>query len=133
MYKDKETTVSGKPTPEIEVTDIDDVAKSIVENNTQNKENVDPQQEPSTPIEAVRRSSRSIRPPQRYSPSLNYILLTDNGEPESLDEATKTEESSKWELAMKEEMNSLMKNQTWELTALPEGKTALHNKWVYKI
>ena len=34
---------------------------------------------------------------------------------------------------MKDEMDSLLRNQTWELTKLPVGKKALHNKWVYRI
>ena len=34
----------------------------------------------------------------------------------------------KWEHAMKEEMDSLLKNQTWNLVELPEGKKALTNK-----
>ena len=34
---------------------------------------------------------------------------------------------------MKDEMESLASNQTWELAELPEGKKALHNKWVYRI
>ena len=34
---------------------------------------------------------------------------------------------------MKDEMNSLLKNKTWELTTLPEGKKALQNKWVYRV
>ena len=34
---------------------------------------------------------------------------------------------------MKDEMNFLLGNQTWELTKLSVGKKALHNKWVYKI
>ena len=34
---------------------------------------------------------------------------------------------------MKDEMDSLLGNQTWELTKLPMGKKALHNKWVYII
>ena len=42
-------------------------------------------------------------------------------------------ESVKWELAMKDEMNSLMSNQTWRLVELPKGKMTLHNKWVYRI
>ena len=37
------------------------------------------------------------------------------------------------ELAMKDEMDSLLGNQTWELTELPKGKKALHNKWLYII
>ena len=34
---------------------------------------------------------------------------------------------------MNDEMNSLLGNQTWELTKLPVGKKALHSKWVYRI
>ncbi|RVW13214.1 Retrovirus-related Pol polyprotein from transposon TNT 1-94 [Vitis vinifera] len=81
----------------------------------------------------VHKSSRNIRPPQRYSPVLNYLLLTNGGEPECYDEALQDENSSKWELAMKDEMDTLLGNQTWELTELPVRKKALHNKWVYRI
>ena len=34
---------------------------------------------------------------------------------------------------MKDEMDSLLGNQIWELTELPAGKKALHKKWVYRI
>ena len=43
------------------------------------------------------------------------------------------EDSVKWKSAMKDEMDSLMSNQTWDLTELTEGKKALHNKWVFRI
>ena len=33
---------------------------------------------------------------------------------------------------MKEEMDSLLKNKTWDLVPLFEGKRALPNKWVYR-
>ena len=59
--------------------------------------------------------------------------MTDGGELECYDEALQDENSSKWELAMKDKMDSLLGNQTWELTELPVGKKALHNKWVYRI
>ena len=67
------------------------------------------------------------------SPVLNYLLLTDGGELEYYDEALQDENSSKWELAMKDKMDSLLGNQTWELTELTVGKKVLHNKWVYRI
>ena len=59
--------------------------------------------------------------------------MTDGGELEYYDETLQDENSSKWELAMKDEMDSLLGNQTWELTELPVGKKVLHNKWVYRI
>ena len=34
---------------------------------------------------------------------------------------------------MREEMNSLGKNDTYELTKLPKGKKTLKNKWVFKL
>ena len=69
-------------------------------------------------------------PNKRY---LDYLLLTDGGEPECYEEACQVENAIKWELAMKDEMKSLKSNQTWELAELPSGKKALQNKWVYRV
>ena len=85
-----------------------------------------------TPEQVLRRSSRTIRAPNRCSPSLNYLLLTDEGHPKSFDEALQVEDSIKWEQAMDDEMRSLEKNDTWVLR-LPAGKRALLNKWVFRI
>ena len=38
-----------------------------------------------------------------------------------------------WEFSMKDEMDSLLKNKTWDLCKLPTGKRALQNKWVYRL
>ena len=54
----------------------------------------------------VRRYTRLSRPPERYSPSLYYLLLTDSGEPESYEEAMQVDTKNKWEQGMKEEMDS---------------------------
>jgi len=59
--------------------------------------------------------------------------LTDSGEPECYEEAMQVESRKKWELAMEEEMDSLMHNQTWDLIKLLVGKTTLQNKWVYRL
>ena len=59
------------------------------------KENVNSQVDQSILVAEVRRSSKNIRPPHRYSPTLNYLLLTDDGEPECYDEALQDENSSK--------------------------------------
>ena len=75
-----------------------------------------------TPEQVLRRSSRSIRAPDRYSPLLHYLLLTDEGEPESFDEALQVEDLIKWEQDIDNEMRSLEKNDTWVLTELPAGK-----------
>ncbi|RVW12059.1 Retrovirus-related Pol polyprotein from transposon TNT 1-94 [Vitis vinifera] len=137
MYKDRSTVTSDVTEidqKKSEFVNLDELTESTVQKGgEEDKENVNSQVDLSTPVAEVRRSSRNIRPPQRYSPVLNYLLLTDGGEPECYDEALQDENSSKWELAMKDEMDSLLGNQTWELTELPVGKKALHNKWVYRI
>eukprot|EP00253_Pinus_taeda_P022567 PITA_22567 len=84
------------------------------------------------PPHMVHRSSKPHKPSQRYPPS-NYILLTDEGEPNCLQEACKVEHNKEWKKAMEEEMNSLQENKTWELVNLPKGRKALQNKSVYRI
>ena len=81
----------------------------------------------------VRRSTRQIRPPERFSPSLYSKLLTDAGEPECYEEAVQVDTKIQWESTMKEEINSLLKNKTWDSYKLPIGKWALQNKWVYRL
>ena len=76
----------------------------------------------STLIIELKRSSRTIISPQRYSSSLNDILLTDRGELESYKEVAQVDKSFKWELAIKDEMDSLMSNQTWQLVELSKEK-----------
>jgi len=60
-------------------------------------------------------------------------LLTDGGEPQTYEESLQDGNLSKWELALKDAMDSLLKNKTWELTTLPKRKKALQNKWVYRV
>ena len=53
-------------------------------------------------------------------------------EPFSYSEAISCLNSSNWLMAMQEEMESLYKNETWELCDLPKGHCALTTKWIYK-
>ena len=85
---------------------------------------------PGTPI--IRRSSRSVGAPDKYSPSAYYLLLTDSGEPECYMEAMRLDDSKKWEQAMSDEMSSLDQNDTWVLVDLPKGKRALLCKWIFR-
>lgn len=134
LYKDRlgasntagvDTRVKDPKTVELDVSNSGE--EKILENEVPSEE------EPRTPEPTLRRSSREHRAPDRYSPALHYLLLTDSGEPECYAEAVKSVDSSKWELAMDDEMDSLKSNNTWDLVELPKGKKALHNKWVYRI
>ena len=85
MYKDRSTVV-----PDVTETDqkkskfvnLDELTESTAQKRgEEDKENVNSQVDQSTLVAEVGRSSRNIRPPPRYSPALNYLLLTDGGEP----------------------------------------------------
>ena len=104
-------------------------------NNQQPQQQKPPQQQqaPQTHESGVRRSTRISRPPERYSPLLYYLLLIDFGELECYEETMQVETMKKWDLAMEEEMDSLMHNQTWDLVRLSAGKITLQNKWVYRL
>ena len=89
-------------------------------------ENQEQQHVPQTLASVVRRSTMLSRPPDCYSHSLYYLLLTDFGEPKRYEEVMQVDTKKKREQCMKEEMDSLVNNQTWELVKLPAGKRALH-------
>ena len=97
-----------------------DISEKIADPELQDED-----EEQEIPQHFVRRSTRPTKPPNRWDPSVNYLLLTDNGEPESFEEAQMQNDFEKWELAMKEELKSLEKNKTWQLVPLPQGKRAL--------
>ncbi|KAM1149990.1 hypothetical protein ACFX2B_030214 [Malus domestica] len=60
-------------------------------------------------------------------------MLTNYGEPETYEEVIAHNDSDKWMNAMKSEMDSLLKNDTYELVEIPKGRKALKNKWVFKL
>jgi hypothetical protein len=80
-----------------------EIPKELENQNVQQQE----QQVPQTPTSVVKRSTRLSIPPERYSPSLYYLLLTNSGEPECYEEAMQVDTKKKWEQGMKEEMDSL--------------------------
>lgn len=56
--------------------------------------------------------------------------ITKHKEPRHFKEAVQSE---KWVKAMNEELDALEINETWQITSLPPGKTAIGCKWLYKI
>lgn len=53
--------------------------------------------------------------------------------PMSYTDAVSSKDSSKWMKAMKDEMSALRENQTFEITPLPEDRSAIGSRWVYTI
>ena len=58
--------------------------------------------------------------------------MGEEGEPKNYSEAISSEDSTKWIAAMQEEVVSLLKNETWELVKLAEGKRVISCKWIFK-
>ena len=86
MYKDQlQRKKQEKEKPEYTVLDEiieKEIPKEPKNQNVQQQE----QQVPQTPASVVRIYNRLSRPPECYSPSLYYLLLTNFGEPEYYEE-----------------------------------------------
>jgi len=91
---------------------------------------------------SVRRSSRDSQLPSRlrdYDLSYEAITIAEGNfvhyalivevEPINFEQVVG---DKKWRKAMEEEIDSIERNQTWELTELPVGKKPITLKWVYK-
>ena len=83
---------------------------------------------------------RRRKPTQRLiaeSANIVYALtiaqeMGEDGEPKSYSEVISSDDSTKWIVAMQEEVESLLKNETLELMKLPEGKRVISCKWIFK-
>jgi len=82
----------------------------------------------------LRRSTREIRTPKVYEDSTSsFALITGDGEPSCYQEAVDDTYSRKWKSTMEEEIDSLAKNNTWDLVELTEGRSVVGSKWVFKL
>lgn len=69
--------------------------------------------------------------PKRY-PEVSSVINSSSDEPRSYTEAMQCPEKEDWQNAMKEELQSLLDNQTWEMVPLPAGRKTVGCKWTYK-
>ena len=53
--------------------------------------------------------------------------------PKTYNDAITSPESQQWQKAMEEEISSLIDNNTYDLTPLPEGRTVVGGRWVYAV
>ncbi|GJV48935.1 zinc finger, CCHC-type containing protein [Tanacetum coccineum] len=85
-----------------------------------------------TPI-PVQRSTRNKVLPTRlvdYQLNVHELMLTLDEEPRNYNEAKL---NPKWLKAMKTELESIVKNNTWKLVPLPKGFVPIGLKWLFKI
>lgn len=82
------------------------------------------------------RQRSDIRSPSRY----RYANLTafalnvaeEINELVSYEQAINSPEKERWKQAVKEEIDSLLKNQTWDLIKRPQGQRLVSCKWIFK-
>ena len=101
-----------------------------VEVEIEDNDNDGVHRQPPTPVASpvpLRRGDRNEKKSTRYSNN-KYVLLTDEREPKSFEEAMDHEHKHKWIEAMQDEMKSLYKNKTCQLMKLPISKKALKNR-----
>ncbi|KAH9678917.1 hypothetical protein KPL71_025907 [Citrus sinensis] len=85
------------------------------------------------------RERREIKAPKKYAYAdlIAYALTAahelDYDEPKTYKEAVSGKNADQWLKAMKEEMDSLYKNDTWTLVEKPDRKKVVGCKWVYKL
>jgi len=76
----------------------------------------------------------NVKAPTRlgFEDMVSFAINITSEDPTSFQGAITSQDRENWMGAMLEEMESLQKNQTWELARLPEGMKAIGCKWVYK-
>lgn len=90
-----------------------------------------------TPVEAPPESVSDMAmwlataAPEYSKHALNAAIQMSD-EPTTLRQAFESSEADKWKKAADEEYASLIKNNTWTLTDLPQGRNVISNKWVFK-
>ena len=62
----------------------------------------------------------------------NDVLIVDQSEPTSYQEAINSHDSEKWLEAMKSEMQSMYDNQVWTLIDPIDGLKTIGCKWIFK-
>ncbi|KAK8569059.1 hypothetical protein V6N12_007591 [Hibiscus sabdariffa] len=83
----------------------------------------------------LRRSTRERHEPERYGflvTTHGDVILVDQDEPKTYQEAVTSPDSEIWLEAMRSEMDSMSENQVWTLVEPPEGIKPIGCKWVFK-
>lgn len=142
-------TGSDKSSIQVPLEEVDDLFADIRASTSSNESCSPINSTPSTPskdisIQATPRStteasstsydSSSTEATPRKVRSLKNIYETCSfalniSDPITYEEAAKEEV---WREAMKDELAAIEKNNTWKLVTLPEGKTTVGLKWIYK-
>jgi hypothetical protein len=83
------------------------------------------------------RGERERKSNSRYSGQewirANAARETEDGEPQTREEALKREDGELWKKAMDDEIASLLENETWTVEKPPAGVKPVPARWVFKV
>ncbi|KAL4382929.1 hypothetical protein GQ457_15G018860 [Hibiscus cannabinus] len=102
---------------------VEEISQVVVENS------IDLETQP------LCRSTRERHEPERYGflvTTHGDVILVDQDEPKTYQEAVTSPYSEKWLDAMRSEMDSVSENQVWNLVEPPERIKPIGCKWVFK-
>ena len=134
VFLEREFISKGTSGSTVQLEEIQDPQTSIVpsiEPQLDQQVTVEPAQVPQGP----RRSDRIRQIPIRYGFLIthdNDVLIVDQNEPTSYQEAINSPDSEKWLEVMKSEMQSMYDNQVWTLIDPTDGLKTIGCKWVFK-
>ncbi|CAI7785225.1 unnamed protein product [Closterium sp. NIES-54] len=144
-----------RPSRQVQVTVSEEEISGVTEDGGE-PEVEEQQQQQDAPQGAARpadRPRRDVRPPNRLTyPSFGKPKVVRAGsvaeqcdeeeiahcywaavlEPKTLAEALSGPDAEKWKQSVKEEYDSLLENETWELCELPLGKKAISSKLIFR-
>ncbi|CAD6245155.1 unnamed protein product [Miscanthus lutarioriparius] len=125
----------------VQVEHVDDQETKIVDNNVHDiVQHSPPVLQPQNQSIADRRTKRSCRPRPRLIEECDIVhyafscaeQVENIHEPATYTEVVVSGDREKWIAAMQEEMQSLEKNDTWDVVCLPKHKKVIHCKWIFK-
>ncbi|KAK2414511.1 hypothetical protein P8452_13305 [Trifolium repens] len=125
--------ISGRNVELEEIQEPPIIGHTLEEHEQQPQDVVEEQ--PAQVEQIQRRSNRMRHEPERYGYLITEqgdVLLMDQDEPVTYQEAITGPESEKWLEAMKSEIDSMYTNQVWNLVEPPVGVRPIGCKWVFK-
>ena len=84
------------------------------------------------PHDTLSKIQRERNPPTKLKDYFTFISEGDVEDPLTIEEALPALDSLKWKEAIKEELDSIIKNDVWELVELPKNRKAIGSKWILK-
>ncbi|KAJ3691459.1 hypothetical protein LUZ61_020623 [Rhynchospora tenuis] len=105
------------------------IANSTSTNTTNRTEPSSSSSANSSDDEARTPRTRTLQDLYEATSELHLVCLLTDAENMTFEEAV---QEKKWQQAMNEEMNAIVKNDTWKLATLPKNHKPIGVKWVYK-